>query len=136
MAGIREICTGMQTIPILTADKTGVDRSKLPELSAPVPSSFPDLQKATLKNGLKVILASAKAFRQLSDELVFNAGYATDVQTKPGLASLAMDMIDEGTKTLNTLEISEKMQLLGASIYGGSDMDASYLAFNTLKANF
>ena len=122
--------------PSLTADKTGVDRSKFPELSTPVPSSFPDLQKATLKNGLKVVLARREGIPTIVGELIFNAGYATDVQTKAGLASLAMDMIDEGTSTLNTLEISEKMQLLGASIYGGSDMDASYLSFNTLKQTF
>jgi len=122
--------------PSLMADKTGVDRSKLPELTTPVPSSFPDLQKATLKNGLKVVLARREGIPTIVGQLVFNAGYATDVQTKAGLASLAMDMIDEGTSTLNTLEISDKMQLLGASIYGGSDMDASYLAFNTLKPTF
>jgi zinc protease len=122
--------------PKLTSATSGVDRSKLPELGTPVPSSFPDLQKATLKNGLKVVLAERKGISTIVGQLVFNAGYATDVQSKPGLASLAMDMIDEGTKTLNSLEISEKTQLLGASIYGGSDMDASYLAFNTLKPTF
>jgi predicted Zn-dependent peptidase len=44
-----------------------------------------------------------------------------------------MDMMDEGTKTMNTLQISEKLQLLGASINAGSDLDASYLNFNTLQ---
>ncbi|MBP1669527.1 MAG: peptidase, partial [Bacteroidetes bacterium] len=64
--------------------------------------------------------------------LVFNAGFATDALAKPGLASLAMDMLDEGTTTLDALQISEKLQLLGASVNAGSDIDASYLNFNTL----
>ena len=54
----------------------------------------------------------------------------------PALASLAMDMLDEGTKTMNTLQISEKMQLLGASISAGSDLDASYVNFTTLQQTF
>ena len=122
--------------PTYKSAETGVDRSKLPDLSTPVPSSFPDLQKATLKNGLNVILAQRKGVPTIIGCLVFNAGYATDVLTKPGLANLAMDMLDEGTKTFNTLQISEKLQLLGAYIYSGSDLDASYLYFNTLKQTF
>jgi zinc protease len=122
--------------PTLKAVGASVDRSKLPELSAAVPSSFPALQKATLKNGLNVILAQRKGVPTIIGKLVFNAGYSTDALSKPGMASLAMDMLDEGTKTLNTLQISEKLQLLGASINAGSDLDASYLNFTTLQQTF
>jgi zinc protease len=118
--------------PSFKADEAGVDRSKLPDLGVPVPSSFPALQKATLKNGLQVILAQRKGVPTVVGKMVFNAGFASDVFAKPGLASLAMDMLDEGTGTLNTLQISEKLQLLGASINAGSDLDASYLNFTTL----
>jgi zinc protease len=122
--------------PTLKADETGVDRSRLPDLSTPVPSSFPDLQKATLKNGLNVLLAQRKGIPTVVGKLVINAGYSSDALGKPGLASLAMDMLDEGTKTMNTLQISEKMQLLGATISAGSDLDASYLNFTTLQQTF
>jgi predicted Zn-dependent peptidase len=122
--------------PTLQATGTGVDRSKMPELGTPVPSSFPDLQKATLKNGLKVILAQRKGVPTVVGRLVMNAGFASDALAKPGLASLAMDMLDEGTATLDALQISEKMQLLGASINAGSDLDASYVNFTTLLPTF
>jgi zinc protease len=122
--------------PSLQADEKGVDRSKLPELGVPVPSSFPDLQKATLKNGLNVLLAQRKGVPTIVGKLVVNAGYSTDATAKAGLASLAMDMLDEGTKTMNTLQISERMQLLGATINAGSDLDASYVNFTTLKQTF
>jgi predicted Zn-dependent peptidase len=118
--------------PTMKAAESGVDRSKLPELSTPVPSSFPDVQKTVLKNGLTVILARRQGVPTIVGNLVFNAGFATDALAKPGLASLAMDMLDEGTTTLDALQISEKLQLLGASVNAGSDIDASYLNFNTL----
>ena len=119
-------------VPELKAEGAGIDRSKLPELGTPVPSSFPSLQKATLKNGLNVVLAQRQGIPTIVGNLVFNAGYASDLLSKSGLADLAMDMLDEGTKTLDALQISEKLQLLGARINAGSDLDASYLNFNTL----
>jgi len=122
-----------QPFPSLKSDIAGVDRSKLPELGTPVSSPFPDLQKATLKNGLKVILAQRKGVPTIVGGLVVNAGYASDVLSKPGLASFAMDMLDEGTASLNSLQISDQLQLLGASIRASSDLDASYVNFNTLK---
>lgn len=119
--------------PKLNASGKGVDRSKLPQLGTTVPSSFPDLQKATLKNGLNIVLAQRKGVPTIEGSLIVNAGSSTDITSKPGLASLAMDLLDEGTKTLNTLEISEKLQLLGAGLGTSASLDASYVSFNTLK---
>jgi zinc protease len=122
--------------PSLTAAATGVDRSKLPDLGTPVPTSFPDLQKATLKNGMNVILVKRKGVPTIVGNLVVNAGFATDALSKPGLTNLAMDLLDEGTKTLSSLEINEKLQLLGASLYTRAGLDASYIGFTTLKQTF
>lgn len=122
--------------PSLTAAATGVDRSKLPPLETAVPVSFPELQKATLRNGMNVILAQRKGVPTIVGNLIVNAGYAADMKTKPGLVSLAMDLLDEGTKNLSTLEISDKLQLLGASLYTWADLDESYLSFTTLKQTF
>ena len=118
--------------PSLKSTGEGVDRSKLPDLGTPVASSFPILQKATLKNGLNIILAQRKGVPTVVGSLILNAGFASDALSKPGLASLAMDMLDEGTKSLDALQISDKRQLLGASIFAYSDWDASYVGFNTL----
>ena len=122
--------------PSLTAAATGVDRSKLPPLGAAAPVIFPELQKATLRNGMTVILAQRKGVPTIIGNLIVNAGYAADMKTKPGLTSLAMDLLDEGTKNLSTLEISDKLQLLGASLYTGADLDELYLSFTTLKQTF
>ena len=122
--------------PTLQATGTGIDRSKLPELGTLAPSAFPDLQKATLKNGMNVILAKRSGVPTIVANLIVNAGFATDAQSKAGLASLAMDLLDEGTKNLTALQISDKLQLLGASLYTGADLDASYINVTTLKQTF
>ena len=127
------VCKPFPTLNV--ADK-GVDRSNLPGLGTPVAATFPDLQKATLKNGLNVVLAQRKGVPTIVGYLLLNAGFANDVPSKSGLASLAMDMLDEGTKNLSTLEISEKRQLLGASINTQAGLDLSYVDFTTLKQTF
>jgi len=44
-----------------------------------------------------------------------------------------MNLMDEGTKDLNALQISEKLQLLGANLYTSSNQDNSNVYLNTLK---
>jgi zinc protease len=122
--------------PTLTASATGVDRTKLPDLGAPVPSSFPALQKATLKNGMNVILVQRKGVPTIVGNLIVNGGYSTDVLSKPGMASLAMDLLDEGTKTLTSLQINEKLQMLGASLNTRAGLDVSTVSFSTLTQTF
>ena len=109
------------------------DRSKLPTLGTQPASSFPDIQTATLSNGMKVALAQRKNTPNVSLELMFDAGYAADQSDKAGTAALTLNLLDEGTKTLTALQISDKLQTLGGSISSYSDLDASYLNLNTLK---
>lgn len=110
------------------------DRSKVPEIDTKVTAAFPDLQRATLKNGMKVVLARRTESPTVSASLMLDAGYCTDkFGGKLGLAKLSMDMLDEGTKSLNSLQINERLQLLGASLNTGSDLDNSYVNLSTLQ---
>jgi predicted Zn-dependent peptidase len=111
-----------------------VDRSKAPEVAQNVAAKFPGIQRATLKNGMKVVLARRTESPSVSASIMFDAGYCTDkFGGKLGLASLGMNMLDEGTKSMNALQINERLQLLGASINTFSDLDNSYVNLNTLK---
>ncbi len=123
-----------EPFPKYTVSEAQVDRSKgLPALGKPQAASFPDLQEVTLNNGMKVVLAQRKGVPTVVMNMVFDAGYAADQFAAPGTAALAMSMMDEGTKDKTALEINEMTQLLGASIYAYSDLDASYVGMNTLK---
>jgi zinc protease len=135
------IASGRLTIvatPFAKYQVTGVeaDRSKLPSLGTQPASSFPDLQTTTLKNGLKVVLAQRKGVPNVSMNLMVDAGYAADQYAKAGTASLAMNLLDEGTKTMPALEISDKLQMFGGSLSSYSDLDMSYVYMSTLKPTF
>lgn len=119
--------------PELKAIKSDVDRSKLPEQGQAPEINFPDLQRAQLKNGLKIILAERHSIPIVNFNLIVDAGYASDQFGLPGTSKLAMEMIDEGTKKRTALQISEELALLGASLGSGSDLDVSFVTLSALK---
>jgi zinc protease len=46
-----------------------------------------------------------------------------------------MDMLDEGTQTRSSLQISEQLALLGANLGSGSNLDMSTVSLSALKSN-
>lgn len=115
--------------------KTDADRSKLPTLGEVPDTKFPELQRAQLKNGVKIIVAERHSIPVVTFNMIMDAGYAADSFGIPGTAKLAMNMLDEGTKSRSALEISEQLQLLGANLGSGSDLDTSSIFLSALKAN-
>jgi zinc protease len=75
---------------------TGADRSRPPTPGAPPETRFPELERATLSNGLKVVLAERRAIPQIRFDLLLDAGFAADQNAVPGTASMTMAMLDEG----------------------------------------
>ncbi|HEX3072485.1 MAG TPA: insulinase family protein, partial [Ignavibacteriales bacterium] len=121
--------------PEFTPLASGADRTKLPVMGENPAPKFPDVQKAELSNGLKIVLAERKSIPVVNMSLLVDAGYASDQFAKAGTAGLAMDMLDEGTKKLDALQISEELALLGASLGTGADLDYSRVSLSALKAN-
>jgi zinc protease len=68
-------------------------------------------------------------------ELVLDAGYAADQFAAPGVASMALSMLEEGTRSRSSLEISEALDRLGADLGTSSSVDASMVSLSALKEN-
>ncbi len=120
--------------PEYATTESGVDRSAgVPETREFPEGRFPRLEKTTLANGLKVILAERHAVPVVWFRLLVDAGYAADQGRIPGTASLAMDMLDEGTESLSALEISEQLARLGADLRSASNLDTSFVSLSALK---
>ncbi|MGH7719859.1 MAG: M16 family metallopeptidase [Gemmatimonadaceae bacterium] len=112
---------------------SAVNRSTLPAGGTPPAPKFPELQTATLSNGLKVVLAERREVPLVNFNLLVDAGYAADQSGVAGTASLAMNMLDEGTRTRSALEISEALAQLGAQLGSGSNVDVSTVTLSTLR---
>jgi zinc protease len=111
-----------------------VERSSLPSAGPSPEVRFPALQRGKLSNGLNLVLAERHAVPLVNFCLLIDAGYAADQFATPGTARLAMSMLDEGTTTRTSLQISDELALLGASVGAGSDLDTSRVTLSTLKS--
>jgi zinc protease len=120
--------------PDYKADANGADRSKSPVPGTPPELKLPKLQRSTLSNGLKVILAERHEVPLVNFTMAFDAGYAADQLAAPGTASLTMSQLTAGTKTMNALQISDRQELLGAQIGGFSNLDLSGVHLSALKS--
>ncbi len=115
------------------AAKEGADRKTMPAVGTPPTVQFPAVQRATLANGLKIVLAERHSVPVVNFRLMVDAGYAADISGIAGTSSLAMSMLDEGTAKRSSLQISEELAQLGAVLGTGSGLDTSFVSLSTLK---
>jgi zinc protease len=120
--------------PEYKAAASGADRSKAPEPTTPPELKLPKLRRATLSNGLKVILAERHEVPLVNFTLAADAGFAADSLAAPGTANLAMRLLTYGTRTRNALQIDDELQMLGARLNASSNLDGSFVALSALKS--
>ncbi len=112
----------------------GADRSKLPTLGEAPDLTLPPLQRATLSNGLQLVLAQRHEAPIVQFSLLVDAGFAADADVKAGTARLTLDMLDEGSGDDDALALAARAETLGAQLAAGSTLDSSFLNLNALKA--
>jgi zinc protease len=117
----------------LAAQATKVDRSKGAPLGHPEPLNLPPMQKDTLSNGLTVVLAERHGAPVINLSLMLGGGFASDSHEAPGLASLTLRMLEEGTQTRSALQISRELEALGASFGTTINLDGAFVNMNVLK---
>lgn len=120
--------------PELGSTKGGVDRSVLPAVTQPPAPRFASYETAVLTNGMKVLVARREGVPVVELELLLDAGFAADQGGLPGTASLALEMLDEGTRTRSALKISDTLDRLGATLTTSSTVDCSVVSLSALKA--
>ena len=124
----------IRPFPKLSASTDIVDRSQMPALEPTPLAQLDTFERAELTNGLKVIVANRKTVPVINMQLSIDAGYASDQFSIPGTAKLAMNMLDEGSRSMDALTINERLMLLGAQVSSGSNLDTSFVSFSTLKS--
>lgn len=112
-----------------------VDRSTFPEAGAVPDLDFPDVEEATLSNGIKVRFARRTAVPVVRVAVNFDAGYASDPKDALGTNSLMIALLKEGTQTLNSVQLAEAQERLGTNINASSDLDRTIVSMSAMKPN-
>jgi zinc protease len=137
-AAIRWLSDGVYILevrpfPEYKTASTGADRAKAPEPGTPPELKLPKLQRATLSNGLKVILAERHEIPLVNFWMAADAGFAADQFAAPGTAELTSSLLDGGTSTRTALQISDQLAMLGAELQASSNLDLSTVSLSALK---
>jgi len=119
-------------VPELAAATGGADRSKPPATGTPPELKLPPLQRDTLSNGLKVVLAERHVAPIVQMNLIVDAGLSADTADAAGTAKLTLNMLDEGTTTRDSLQIAARLEELGANLSSGSIQDSSYINLSAI----
>jgi len=107
----------------------------LPAVQPSPPLDFPDVETATLRNGIKVHLARRTTIPAVRVAVSFDAGMAADPHDRLGIGALMLDLLEAGTTSLDTLQIAEAQERLGANISTGESMDRTSVSLYALTAN-
>jgi zinc protease len=119
----------------LAAGDAHADRSKLPAVERTPELTFPAIERGTLANGAKLVVAKRAGAPLVEVRAQFAGGYDTDLGGPLGLASFTTGMLDEGTSTRSALEIAAEAERLGASLSTSADLNTSDVRVSALKAN-
>jgi len=111
------------------------DRSQLPPMGEAHGLKLPAIREERLSNGLRIIVAERHDVPTVNFWLDVDAGYAADQFTVPGASRLVSSLLTGGTKRRTALEISDEVQMLGAQLSTGSNLDMSTIFLSSLKDN-
>jgi predicted Zn-dependent peptidase len=119
-----------RTTPSTVDRSAGVPKTtEFPELK------FPELQRATLANGTRVILAERRGLPVVQMSYLFGGGFAADSGGKLGTSSFAMGMLDEGAGDYDAIAFGNRAEALGANLGAGATLDGGSATLSALKQN-
>jgi predicted Zn-dependent peptidase len=126
-----------------TPPKAGTDKSEgavkgdrpLPPVGQLAELQFPKIVHTKLSNGIPVEFVQRSSVPVTQVAMAFDAGSATDAPQARGLASMTMDLLDEGTSNLSSQQFAEAEERLGADVSTGNGADRSYVSLNALSPN-
>jgi zinc protease len=94
---------------------------------------FPPYAFKTLANGLQVIAVSHHEQPAVSLRLIVRAGAAQDPDNRPGVASLAATLLDQGTTTRSAEQIANAIDSIGGALGTGAGSDLSFIQAIVMK---
>ena len=118
--------------PALAEIKDSFDRSVMPKLG-PMPYYVPPrFDRRALSNGLKLLIVERHELPIVTLGLIVKSGETSTPKGKEGLGLIAASLIDEGTKTRDSLQIAGEQAEIGAAMTAAGDLESTTVSLTTL----
>ncbi len=102
-------------------------------ISRPASAAEIKPKQIVMENGLTVLFIERHSLPIINVMALIKAGSAQDLPDRSGLASFTASLLDEGTGKRTATQISEEVDLLGASLSAGADLDYTSVSLQVLK---
>ena len=134
-AYVEAAATPSGATPVPAVEIQRVARDPMPVIGEVSNIDFPDVERATLSNGVPVVYARSETVPVTRVALDFDAGYAADAADSLGVHSMMLNLMEEGTTTRDSTALAEAEERLGASINLGASMDRTSASLTTVTTN-
>jgi predicted Zn-dependent peptidase len=130
-----------QPAPAAQAPQAGAQQAprpgarQMPAVATTPELDFPDVQRARLSNGIEIVYARRSAVPVTRVTVEFDAGIAADPADRLGTQSLMLNLMEEGTRTRNSIQIAEAQERLGASIGTSASVDRTAVTLTAMTPN-
>jgi len=92
-----------------------------------------NVNRTVLPNGLVVLHSEKHCLPVVMVTLLVKASQLNEPQEKAGLANLAAELFTEGTKNRKSIEISDEIEFIGASLDASAGSDYTTITLSVLK---
>ena len=124
----------VEPFPEYNVAEATVDRSAIPTVSAKSDINFPDIETATLKNGIKLVVANRGSIPLVNVAFQFDTGSVAAPADAPGLPTFVFGLMNKGTKKFDANELAaarDKIAMGGGFSAGDERSSFSYRILNS-----
>ncbi len=105
-----------------------------PAAGTPRAYRFPHFETRVLPNGLRLLIAPIHAYPVVTILAVIEAGATGDPLDSEGVAQLTTRALNEGTGTMSSLELAQRLEMLGSTLDTGADWDSAIVQLTALAS--
>jgi zinc protease len=109
------------------------DRSVMPPLGPTPHYQPPRFERRRMSNGLELRVVERHDLPIVTVDLVVKSGEALAPRGKEGLASLAADLLDEGTESRTTMQLAGELAEIGSSLEASGGLESTTVSLTTLS---
>ncbi len=110
----------------------GVDRASIPTVTADSDIQFPDVETATLKNGMKLVVAKRGNIPLIDISIQIETGATAAPADAPGLPAFVFGLMDKGTRKYNANELAAAKDKIAMGGSFGTGDERSSLGYRIL----
>jgi len=96
----------VEPFPEYQSVDAAVDRSSIPTVTAKSDINFPDIETATLRNGIKLVVANRGSIPLVDVSIRIETGATAAPADAPGLPVFVFGLMDKGTKKYDANELA------------------------------